>query len=58
MFIKILEMVWGTQVAQLVKHLAVGLGSGHGLGVQSSSPVLGSMLSVESVVSILSFFLS
>ena len=38
----------GTWVAQLVEHLALGFSSGHDLRVLRSSPVSGSMLSMES----------
>ena len=40
--------LWDTWVAQLVKSLTPGFGSGHDLRVMGSSPVLGSMFSVES----------
>ena len=39
----------GVWVAQAVKYLILGLSSGHDLSVLGSSPVLGSMLTEESV---------
>ena len=41
---------WGTWVAQLVKHSILNLSSGLDLRVMSSSPVLGSMLGMESTL--------
>ena len=43
----IIKNVWGTWVAQFVKHPALDFGSGHDLTVIRSSPVLQSMPSVE-----------
>ena len=38
------NITWGgTWVAQLVEHLTLALGSGHGLGVVGLSPMLGSL---------------
>ena len=37
----------GAWVAQLVEHLTLDFGSGHDLRVMGSSPVLGSVLSVQ-----------
>jgi len=40
----------GAWVAQLVKHLILGFGSGHDLRVMRSSPMLGSALTMESAL--------
>ena len=47
----------GTWVAQSVKRPTLGFSSGHGLTV-SSSPSLGSVLTMQSLLGILSLFLS
>jgi len=39
----------GTWVAQLVKHLTLGFGSGHDLSVMRLRHLMGSVLSAESV---------
>jgi len=39
--------MWGTWVAQLVKHPTLDFSSGHDLRVIRSNPALGSVLSVE-----------
>ena len=48
--------MWGAWVAQSVKHLTLDLGSGHDLTslFMSSSPALGSMLTVWSLLGIAS----
>ena len=38
------RLVWGTSVAQLVKHLALNFSSGHDLRIVRSNPVSGSAL--------------
>ena len=49
---------WGTWVAQLVKGPTLDFGSGHDLMFVSLSPVLGSVLTVWSLLGILSLSLS
>ena len=45
----VLKNICGTQVAQSIKHLSLGLSSGLDLRVVSSSPMLGSTLEEEPV---------
>ena len=49
---------WGIWMAQSVKHLTLGFGSGHGLVVVGLSPESGSVLTVESTSDSFSLSLS
>ena len=49
---------WGAWVAQLVKSLTLGFGSGHDLMVCESESHIGSMLTMQSLLGILSLLLS
>lgn len=55
--VNLLKGQLGAWVGQLVEHLTLNFGSGHGPGVLGPSPELCFMLSVEPVWDILSLFL-